>query len=522
MPDELSNVGWVERSETQLLGFVKNTQPNLHCSLTKTKEDHRVTIPIFSIALPEILLLGMACIILLLDAFSTERYRWLAYSFSQATLVAIFVLLLSQYQQSLVPVITFGGHYIFDKFAILSKLFIYIFSFFAFIYTREYIKERHISQGEYYLLGLFAILGMSVMASAYSLLTIYLGLELLSLALYAMTAMHKESSLATEAAMKYFVTGALASGFFLYGASMLYGLTGTIQLSELTLALTLVHHPVTVLALIFILCALAFKLGAVPFHMWVPDVYQGASTPTTLFIASAPKIVAFVIMVRLLAQAMPSLQVTWEHILVVISVLSMLFGNLLAIVQTNLKRMLAYSSIAHMGYTLLGVLAGPLSSQGYSAAMFYMATYVLVVVGAFAIITMLSRRGMEFDRLEDYRGLNARNPWLAFMMLLLLFSMAGVPPTVGFFAKLGLLEALVSAHYVWLAVFALVFAIIGAYYYLRVVMLMYFEEPAEAFVGTRLNVSADMLVAISVNGVAVLALGIFPSALIDLCRITVG
>jgi len=256
--------------------------------------------------------------------------------------------------------------------------------------------------------------------------------------------------------------------------------------------------------------------------MWVPDVYQGAATPTTLFIASAPKIAAFAITVRILVQALPSLQIQWEHILIVIAILSMFLGNLLAIVQTNLKRMLAYSSIAHIGYTLLGVLAGPNSSQGYSAAMFYIFTYVLVAAGAFAIIALLSREGVEFDMLEDYRGLNARQPWLAFLMLLLLFSMAGVPPTVGFFAKLALLTALVEAHYVWLAVLALVFAIIGAYYYLRVVMLMYFEEPTEAVANVPITISPTLMIAISINGIAPLFLGLLPSFFIDLCRISVG
>ncbi|EKD70535.1 MAG: NADH dehydrogenase subunit N [uncultured bacterium] len=256
--------------------------------------------------------------------------------------------------------------------------------------------------------------------------------------------------------------------------------------------------------------------------MWVPDVYQGASTPTTLFIASAPKVAAFAITIRILVQAMPNLQIDWVQVLTVISILSMLFGNLLAIAQTNLKRMLAYSSIAHIGYTLLGVLAGPYSSQGYSAAMFYISTYVLMAAGAFAIITIMSRDGVEFDKLEDYRGLNARDPWLAFMMLLILFSMAGVPPTVGFIAKLGLLEALVQANMVWLAVLALVFALIGAYYYLRVVMLMYFEEPDEAHANMPIVVSSDVMVAVSLNGAAALVLGILPSFFIDLCRITVG
>jgi NADH-quinone oxidoreductase subunit N len=274
--------------------------------------------------------------------------------------------------------------------------------------------------------------------------------------------------------------------------------------------------------MIFILGGLIFKFGAVPFHMWVPDVYQGAPTPTTLFIASAPKVAAFAVTLRILVQAMPTLAVDWSQILIVISVLSMFLGNTLAIVQTNIKRMFAYSSIAHIGYTLLGIIAGPDSSSGYSAALFYITTYVLVVAGAFGIISIMSRDGVEYDKLDDFRGLNARNPWLAFMMLLILFSMAGVPPAVGFIAKLGLLQALVQAHMVWLAVLALIFAIIGAYYYLRVVMFMYFEEPNESVMGSNVVLSPEMLVAVSINGGAVLLLGLLPSTLIDLCRISIG
>jgi NADH-quinone oxidoreductase subunit N len=475
--------------------------------------------PTFSLAGPEIAMLSMLGLILLVDVFCPERFRIVTYLLVQATLVLAFLLAIPQYRHNSEMLVTFNGHYVVDKLAILLKLFIYVMSFISFAYARGYIAERKIHRGEYYILGLFCVLGMSVMASAYSLLTIYLGLELLSLPLYAMVASYKDSQAATEAAMKYFVMGALASGLLLYGISILYGLTGTIEISTLS---KLLHGapPATVsLALVFILSALIFKFGAVPFHMWVPDVYQGAPTPVTLFIASAPKVAAFGITMRILVQALPELHVAWEQILIVIAFLSMFMGNLLAIAQTNIKRMLAYSSIAHIGYTLLGIIAGPSSHYGYSAALFYIATYVLVAAGAFGIVALLSRSGVELDQLEDYRGLNARNPWLAFMMLLLMFSMAGVPPTVGFFAKLGLLVALVEAHLVWLAVAALVFAIIGAYYYLRIVMLMYFEEPTEVNVNKPVELSFDMTVAVTLNGVAALALGILPSTLIDLCRI---
>ena len=480
-----------------------------------------VPLPQFLVALPEIFLLCMICFVLLVDVFIAERHRQVTFYLVQATLIGAFFLVLPQFQDYPAAIVTFSGSYILDKLAVITKLFIYLFSFFAFAYANEYITQRKMARSEYYLLGLCAVLGMSIMVSAYSFLTIYLGLELLSLPLYAMVAMYKESNNATEAAMKYFVLGALASGLLLYGISILYGVTGTIQIGGVAQILQTHGDLVSLVALVFVLGGLMFKFGAVPFHMWVPDVYQGAATPTTLFIASAPKIAAFAIAIRILVQAMPSLHVDWEGMLIVVSILSMFFGNLLAIAQTNLKRMFAYSSIAHIGYTLLGIIAGPDSAQGYSAAMFYISTYVLVAAGGFAIITILSR-DREFDKLEDYRGLNARNPWLAFMMLLLLFSMAGVPPTVGFFAKLGLLEALVEAHYVWLAVLALVFALIGAYYYLRVVMLMYFEEPTESAEKIEIVVSKGMFAAITVNGVAALLLGLLPSFFIDLCRISVG
>jgi len=481
-----------------------------------------ITLPQFSLAAPEIFILGMIAFILMADVFLSERKRYITFLLVQATLIAAFFITLPEFNAYPTPVVTFSGNYVLDQLAVLSKLFIYLFSFFAFLYARQYIITHQIARSEYYLLGLLAVLGMSIMASANNFLTIYLGLELLSLALYAMVAMHKKSNLATEAAMKYFVLGSLASGFFLYGISLFYGVTGHIELSPIGQVLRSHTDPLPIVALIFVLAGVIFKFGAVPFHIWVPDVYEGAPTPTTLFISSAPKVAAFAITIRILVQVAPSLQIDWQQILIVAAILSMFLGNLLAIAQTNLKRMLAYSSIAHVGYTLLGLIAGPNSADGYSAALFYILTYVLVVAGAFAVIIILNREGPEFDQLDDYRGLNARSPWLAFMMLLLLFSMAGVPPAVGFFAKFGLLKALVQANLVWLAVLALIFALIGAYYYLRVVMLMYFEEPIDTANSQPIVISSDMLIAISINGGATLFLGLLPSAFIDLCRITVG
>lgn len=483
------------------------------------------TMPIFSVAIPDIFMLCMAALVLIVDVYFGAKRRYLTFLLVQATLVITFLISVSQYINYPTPMITFSGNYILDKLAVLLKMFICVVSFFCFAYSREYVLERDIEQGDYFSLGLLAVLGMMVMSSAYSFLSIYLGLELLSLSLYAMVALQKNSINATEAAMKYFVMGALASGLLLYGISMVYGATGSIQIFDIQTVLanaTANQHVIIILGVCFILAGILFKFGAVPFHMWVPDVYAGAPTCMTLFIASAPKIAAFGITMRILVEALPSVQVQWEHMLIVVALLSMFFGNVLAIAQTNIKRMLAYSSIAHIGYTLLGLIAGPHSTEGYSAAMFYISTYVIVAAGAFAIISVLSRSGMEFEQLNDYRGLNARNPWLAFMMLLLMFSMAGVPPTVGFFAKLGLLEALVEAHLVWLAALALLFAIIGAYYYLRMVMLMYFEEPLAGTAATRIKLAPDMFVAISINGIAALLLGMFPSTFIDMCRISLA
>lgn len=481
--------------------------------------------PIFSVALPEIFVVAMIAFILLFEVLIRKRYRGLTYVLVQITLLIAFWFTALQYQSISSAIVTFSGNYILDKLSVLTKLFVLVISMFSFMYARDYIRDRDIARGEYYILGLIAVLGMMIMASGYNLLTIYLGLELLSMPLYTMVAMQKDSRVASEAAMKYFVMGALASGLLLYGISLIYGATGTIDIPAIAQHLSTassIEKNAAILGLVFILSGLVFKLGAVPFHMWVPDVYQGAPTSVTLFIASAPKIATLAIVVRILVQALPSLTIQWDHVLVVVALLSMFSGNLLAIAQTNIKRMLAYSSIAHIGYMLLGVIAGPYDPQGYSAAMFYAFTYVLVAAGAFAIIAILSNKGVEFDKLDDYQGLNARNPWLAFMMLLLMFSMAGVPPTVGFFAKLGLLEALVSAHYVWLAALALLFAIIGAYYYLRIIKLMYFEEPKEQGEGRRIRIRFGLLTAVSLNGVAALLLGIFPSGLIDMCRVSLG
>ena len=467
---------------------------------------------------PDVFFLCMIGVAVLLASFSAQTGKSVYY-LTQLTLLIAFSLTLFLFRAHGSTVILLSSQYVLDPLALLSKLSIYFFSFFAFAYANHTLAARHIVRGEYYLLGLLAVFGMSLMASAYTFLTMYLGLELLSLTLYAMIALEKESSVAAEAAMKYFVLGSMASGFLLYGISIIFGLTGSIQMNTIFSLIGAEQNVAWMMALIFILGGLLFKFGAFPFHMWVPDVYQGSATPTTLFIASAPKIAAFAITIRILTQALPAMHVTWEPILTVIAILSMFFGNLLAMVQTNLKRLLAYSSIAHVGYLLLGVIAGPVVNVGYQASLFYMLTYALIVVGTFAVITLMSRAGIQSDEIEDYRGLNARNPWLAFLMLILLFSLAGIPPTVGFIAKFSLLQALVAAHLAWLALLALFFALIGAYYYIRIVMLMYFKEPSSVLLAMPIQYSLPMNIVMSVNGIAALMLGIFPNTLLELCRI---
>jgi NADH-quinone oxidoreductase subunit N len=411
-------------------------------------------------------------------------------------------------------VVVLGGTFIHDPMAALLKSSIFLIVIGAFVYARSFHASKGPLRGEYYVLGLFAVLGMMVMVSAHSLLTIYLGLELLSLSLYAMVAFDRDSPLASEAAMKYFVLGALASGMLLYGMSMLYGATGSLDLAEIATALSGPgeNSMILIFGLCFIVVGLAFKFGAVPFHMWVPDVYDGAPTAVTLFIGSAPKIAAFAMAMRLLVESMGSLAVDWQAMLVILSVLSLALGNLIAIAQTSIKRMLAYSTISHVGFLLLGLLAG--TAEGYSAAMFYAITYALMAIGGFGMIILISRAGYEANQLDDFKGLNDRSPWFAFMMLILMFSMAGVPPTVGFYAKLSVLQAIIHVDMVWLALVAVFFSIIGAFYYIRLIKLMYFDKPETE---APLAVSTDMQVAISLNGLLVLGLGLFPGGLLALC-----
>ena len=468
-------------------------------------------------ALPEIFVLTMVSLILLIDAAVGEKRRYIAYGLSLLTLIGAALLTLRDF--SSMPVLALGGLFIDDPLSDVLKLFLYLATAAVLVYARDYLRQRGLYRGEFFVLALFALLGMMVMVSASHFLTLYLGLELLALSLYAMVALQRDSSVATEAAMKYFVLGALASGMLLYGMSMVYGVTGSLSLGGVAQNLadgTDLRIPL-VFGIVFIVAGLAFKLGAVPFHMWVPDVYHGAPTAMTLFIGSVPKIAAFAFVVRILGQGLESQVTEWRDMLVILAVLSMALGNFAAIAQSNLKRMFAYSTISHMGFMLLGILAG--SQNGYSGAMFYVIVYALMTLGGFGMILLLSRAGFEADRLEDFKGLNRRNPWLAFVMLLLMFSMAGIPPTVGFYAKLAVLQAVVEIGYVWLAVAAVVFSLVGAFYYLRVVKLMYFDVPADT---EPVAVAPDTRLLMSANGLAVLALGILPQPLMAVCVHAIG
>jgi len=387
----------------------------------------------------------------------------------------------------------------------------------VFLYSRDYLKERGLFKGEFYVLGLFAVLGMMVMVSAHSFLTLYLGLELLSLALYALVAFNRDSGRSSEAAMKYFVLGAIASGMLLYGMSIIYGLTGSLDIAQIHAQITAYggegQARVSILfGLAFLIIGIAFKLGAVPFHMWVPDVYHGAPTPVAMFVGTAPKIAAFAMVMRLLVEGMGSLHADWQQMLILLSILSIGLGNIAAIAQTNLKRMFAYSTISHVGFILLGILAG--TRQGYAASMFYTLVYALTSLGGFGMIILLSRKGFEAEEIEDFKGLNDRSPWFAFILMIILISMIGVPGTAGFIAKLAVLQSIIGVDQIGLAVYAVILSVVGAYYYLRVIKVMYFDKSDEV---VPLSTKTDVNIFLSANGLVILLLGIFPSLLMSIC-----
>jgi NADH-quinone oxidoreductase subunit N len=462
--------------------------------------------PDFGPAYPEIFLLIMVCVVLLADLAWGEKKPYLAYSLAQLSLFGCLLITFSTSAPGVVY--TFSGMFVDDPMADILKMLVYVTVSTVLVYSRSYIDERGMLSGEFFSLALFATLGMMVMISASHFLTLYLGLELLSLSQYAMVAMRRESVAATEAAIKFFVLGALASGFLLYGMSMIYGATGSLDIARVVEVIQggVTNHAVLVVGLVFIVAGISFKLSVAPFHMWVPDVYEGAPTAVALFIGSAPKFAAFGFIMRLLAEGLGGLAGDWQDMLIILAVMSMIIG------KTNIKRMLAYSTISHMGFVLLGIIAA--DGNGYSAAMFYVVVYVLMTLGTFGMIMLLSRSGFEADQLSDFKGLNRRNPWYAFIMLLLMFSMAGIPPTVGIYAKLSVLEAVLNAGYVSLTVLAVLLSLVGVFYYLRIVKLMYFDEPETDAV---ILPQGDFKILLSANGIAILAFGIFPQALIGFC-----
>jgi NADH-quinone oxidoreductase subunit N len=467
-------------------------------------------------AYPEIFLTIMISGILVLDLFLSDRQRAISYWLTLLTLLGCAVITVATFGFGALP--AFNGMFIDDPMSDVLKLTVYIAVIAVLVYTRQYTEVRGLFRGEFLVLVLLSTLGMMVMISASHFLTLYLGLELMSLSLYAMVALDRDSPISTEAAMKYFVLGALSSGLLLYGMSMIYGTTGALALNEIAYAIlgADVNRTVLTFGLVFVVAGIAFKLGAAPFHMWVPDVYHGAPTAVTLFIASATKLAAFAFTLRLLVEGLQQLAADWQGMLMLLAIISIAIGNITAIAQTNLKRMLAYSSIAHMGYMLLGVLSGTLN--GYASAMFYVVVYVLMSLGTFGMIILLSREGFEADNLDDFRGLNQRSPWYAFIMLLLMFSMMGVPPAVGFYAKLAVFQAVLEAGFVWLAVAAVLLSVVGAYYYLRLIKLMYFDEPSER---TPLAPRRDMRIVMGANGLAILLLGIVPQPLMALCLVSI-
>lgn len=467
--------------------------------------------PDFAPASSEIFMLIMVCVVMLADLAAGDNRRYVAYLLTQISLLGCAIITYVSFSAETVQ--TFHGMFVDDAMADILKLMIFGTVSAVLVYSYSYITDRGMLRGEFFSLILFATLGMMVMISASHFLTLYIGLELLSLSLYALVALRRDSVVATEAAMKFFILGALASGFLLYGMSLVYGATGTLHVSQLAQVIQsgASSKEVLVVGLVFIVAGIGFKLSTVPFHMWAPDVYQGAPTAVTLFIGSAPKFAAFGFVMRLLIEGMGEMVSDWQGMLVILAVMSMAVGNIAAIAQSNIKRMLAYSTISHMGFLLLGFISA--DSNGYSSALFYVIAYVLMTLGTFAMIMLLCREGFEAENIDDFKGLSKRNPWYAFITLLFMLSLAGIPPMIGFYAKFAVLQAVVNAGFVWLAVVAVLFSLIGAFYYLRIIKLMYFDEPET---NEPILPNSDVKILFSANGLAILALGIFPQALMGL------
>ncbi len=476
----------------------------------------------------EIFLLIAASAILLIDMFLKEGKRHLTYVLTLLAIVGCGVLTFADMSAG-ATVFTFNGMYVADPMSNLLKLVTYVATFMTLVYSRQYAGDRAMMSGnlggEFYVLALFSMLGQMIMISGNSMLTLYLGVELMSLSLYALVAMRRDHAISTEAAMKYFILGALSSGFLLYGMSMIYGATGSLNIDAINAASSAAgaNSTILVFGLVFVVAGLAFKLGVVPFHMWVPDVVQGAPTAVTLLLGGAPKLATFAMVIRLLVEGLPAMAFDWQQMLLVLAVLSLAVGNITAIAQTNIKRMLAYSTIAQMGFVVLGMMTGVVNgdnsdaASSYSAAMYYTITYVLTTVGSFGLIMMLARAGHEAETIADFKGLGKRSPWFAIVMTILMFSLAGVPPMVGFMAKWAVLQAVANAGMVWLAVVAVLFSLVGAFYYLRIVKTIWFDEAADT---AAINTPTDMRVVMSLNGLAVVVLGIVPGWLLAVCYST--
>ncbi len=468
------------------------------------------------VALPEIFLLSSIVVILLLDTFLTKEFKQVTYYLTQASLLITGVLAFNLINEP--QVIIFSGSFILDNMASVFKVFMMGAAMVAMVYSRHYLTQHALFRGEYFVLVLLSILGMMVMVSGYSLLTLYLGLEILSLSLYTLIAIARKRSGAIEAALKYFVLGAIASGLLLYGMSMIYGITGSINITDIAAFASdtnLGSRETLIInfGLVFLVIGIAFKLGAVPFHMWVPDVYQGSPTSVTMFISTVPKIAAVAMLVRLLVDGLGSMHAYWSDLFMVLALLSIALGSVVALMQTNIKRMFAYSTISHVGFIMLGFVTGVIN--GYGAAVFYVLVYVLMSLAAFGVIILLNKKGFEADQISDYKGLSKHSPWFALMMLLVMLSMAGVPPFIGFYSKFFILQQVISAGFVTVAIIAVVFAVISSYYYLQVIKSMYFED-SDSESQITITAPIDMKLILSINALLILGVGIFPDFWIKL------
>ena len=473
------------------------------------------------LAAPEIWILVMACVIMVVDLYLPEERRGIIHMLAMLTVIfaAIITLRGDFLSGGAAAVTAFKGSFVRDAMGDVLKVFAYLLMALIYIYSKFYLRNFRMFRSDFYTLSLEALLGVMLLISANSMLMIYLGLELISLSVYALVAFNRDSSRGSESAMKYFVLGSMASGMLLYGMSMIYGATGSLQLADVAAAVAAAgpNDVLLIFGLVFVVVGIAFKFGAVPFHMWIPDVYEGAPPAVILFISSVPKLAAFAMAYRFLSSALGDLHVHWQSMLAVLAALSIILGNLAAIMQKNIKRMLAYSTISHMGFVLLGLVPG--AAYGFGASMYYVIVYGIMSVAAFAMVILLSAKGEEAEHIDDFKGLNQRHPYYAAIMGLVLFSMAGVPPMVGFFAKLLVLKAVVEAGMLWLAAGAVVFAVIGAFYYLRVVWYMYFSD-AESEVP--IVAPVDFGAALTLNGLMVLGLGLFSGSLISICMMSFG